>query len=170
MLTSSSVRGVKMLALGKDLLSLGAKGLILDQIETKQRGEYPERIATERGIADRPKGRGMDGHAGHRQVIVPDRVHPHHCEDATHVEQFVRAPQANRAVTLDVQSLELIASLEARTQLRVLPQRFAIGVVDELHQGAVLRHFSPVHVRHGAGKQSADLVCVRAQRWHQNLR
>lgn len=159
----------KDVALAKDSLRLGTKGLILDQVEAQQRGEYPERVAPERGIVDRPKGRGMNGHAGHRQIIIADRVHPQHGKDATHVEQFVRAPQANGAVTLDVQPLEFIVPLEARSKLLVLAQRFAIGVVDELHQSAVLRHFGPVHVRHGAGKQGANLVRVRAQRWHQSL-
>jgi hypothetical protein len=48
---------------------LGAQRLVGDQVQAQQRSEDAEGVGQQCGIADGAEGRGVHGHAGHRQVV-----------------------------------------------------------------------------------------------------
>ena len=94
--------GGKDFAPGKDGLGPLAQGAIFNQLQAQQRGENPKRIARQRGIVDGTKGRGMDRHAGLREIVIADGIHPHDGKHATQRRQFLRCAHADCAVALHV--------------------------------------------------------------------
>ena len=79
---SASARSVKMLlnvVRGEVIYFTGDVG---NQVQAQQRGEDAERVGQQRRIAHGAEGRGVHGHAGHRQVVVAHGLHAHDGEQA----------------------------------------------------------------------------------------
>ena len=151
-------------ALGEDVAArqdgggLGAQRLVGNQVQAQQRGEDAERVGQQRGIADGTEGRGVHGHAGHRQVVVAHGLHAHDGEQAAQHGQLGGRAHADGAVALHAQAGQLATALHPGQQLRLGLQRALVDVGHEFDQRAVLGHFIAVHLGHGAGKARADLV------------
>ncbi|MNP36717.1 hypothetical protein D3C76_1301270 [compost metagenome] len=100
----------------------------------------------------------MHRHAGGCQVVVADRLHAHHREQAAQRRQFLGGADANRAVALLIQALDFAGSAQLRGHRRVAGQHLGVGAGHQFHQGAVQRHFFAVHVRHRPREALADQV------------
>ena len=86
----------------EDRLGPLAQGAIFNQLQAQQRGENPKWIARQRGIVDGTKRRGVDRHAGLREIVIANGIHSHDGKHATERRQFFRCAHANRAVALHV--------------------------------------------------------------------
>ncbi|MCW0417706.1 hypothetical protein NB689_003460 [Xanthomonas sacchari] len=144
--------------LGEDLRRLLAQRRVLDQLQPQQRGEHAEWIARQRRGIQRAERGGVHRHPGYRQVVVADRRHAHHREQAAQRGQFLGGADADRAVPLLVQARAFVVALQLRLQCRVRGQGLRIDLRHQLHQRAVQRHLGAVHVGHGLREQAADSV------------
>lgn len=153
----------------EDARRFGTQRFVFDQLQAQQRGEHAERVLCQRGTGERPERGGVHRHAGHRQVVVADRVHAHHCEQAAQRGQFLHGADADRAMALLVQARALVVALQLRGQRRVLLQHLRVDPLHQFHQRAIQRHFGAVHAGHGLGEQAADHIRRNERGAHQSL-
>lgn len=131
---------------------------VFDQLQAQQRGEYPERTDLQRCFMHGAKRRGMHRYAGRCQVVVTHRLHAHHREQAGEGRQFIGRTDANRPMALQVQALDFAGAGELLQDPRIVLQHVTVGLLHQLHQRAVQRHFLAVHVGHRFGEALADQV------------
>ena len=135
----------KYLANREDLRSLVPQFLIRDQVQPQKRCENAEWIRLERLVTDWTEGSRVDRHAGDRQVIVTDRLHPHDCKETAYRRQFVSGPQADRAMTLVTDPFKLSELAKAFLYLGVGLEIAFVHLFDEVEKRAVGRNFFAVH-------------------------
>ncbi|KAG1246483.1 hypothetical protein G6F68_014620 [Rhizopus microsporus] len=102
-------------------------------------------------------------------VVIADREHAHHREQAAQRRQFLHGAAADRAVALLVQARALVIALQLRGQRRVLLQHLRVDPLHQFHQRAVQRHLGAVHAGHGLGEQAADHIRRNERGAHQSL-
>ena len=100
----------------------------------------------------------MDRHAGHRQIIIADRPHPHDREGAAHHRQFRGGAQPDGAVPLDIEPVEFAARAQFGRQRRAIRQHPPVHVGNDRQQITVQRHLVAIHRRHGVGETGTDRV------------
>ncbi len=143
---------------GQDLRGLLAQPRILDQLQPQQRAEHPERIARQRGGIDRTERSGMHRHPGHGQVVITHREHAHHRKHPAQHRQLGRGADADRAMPLQVNPLQVIGTRQRLRQRRVLCQHAGIDRSNQLHQVTVQRYLGAIHLGHRLGKQAANVI------------
>lgn len=153
----------------KDFRRFGTQRFVFDQLQAQQRGEHAERILRQRRAGERAERGGMHRHARDRQVVVADRVHAHHGEQAAQRGQFLHGADADRAVALFIQACALVVALQLRGQRRILLQHLRVDPLHQFHQRAVQRHFGAVHAGHGLCEQAADHIRRNQRGAHQSL-
>lgn len=153
----------------KDLRRFGTQRFVFDQLQAQQRGEHAERILRQRRAGERAERGGMHRHARDRQVVVADRVHAHHREQAAQRGQFLHGAHADRAMAFFIQARALVVALQLRGQSGVLLQHLRVDPLHQFHQRAVQRHFGAVHAGHGLCEQAADHIRRNQRGAHQSL-
>ncbi|MNV38748.1 hypothetical protein D3C71_1303110 [compost metagenome] len=145
-------------ALGENGSGLLAQRGVLDQLQPQQRGEHAERIARQRLRVARAERGGMHRHAGHREVVVADRVHAHQREQAAQRGQFFGGADPDRTVAFLVQPGAFIGAVQLLGQRRIGGQHGVVDLGHQVDQRAVQRHLGAVHGGHRLGEQAADIV------------
>ena len=74
------------------------------------------------------------------------------------IESSAGSAEPDRAMALFGNAVERIRLLEAPPKHRIGRERCCIHLGHQLHQGAVGRHFGPVHRRHRRRKGGTDIV------------
>ena len=143
---------------GQHLLGECAQFGVVDKLQAQQRGEDPERADLQGLFMHRAKRRGMHRHPGGGEVVVAHRLHAHHGEQARQGRQFGGGADADRAMALQVQALQLAGVSQVPGNGRLSLQHLGVDLGHQLHQVAVQRHLLAVHIRHGPGKSLADQV------------
>jgi len=100
----------------------------------------------------------MHWNSGDRQIVIADRRHSHNREEPAQHRQFVGGSDANRAMALDVESLELVVFRQAPLELRRIDERLSVDVGDERLHCAILRRFGLIHVRNRRGEHRPNRV------------
>ena len=148
----------KDVAARQNVAGLLAQSGVGNQLQAQQRGEYAKRVGQQCGIAHGAKRGGMHGHAGHRQVVVAHGLHAHDGKQAAQGRQFFGGADADGAVALHIQALQLTRALHLGAQAGVGLQGLRIHIGHQLDQTAVLRHLFAVHLGHGTREAGADFV------------
>ena len=79
---------------------------IVDQFQAQQRGEHPERADVQGLLVHRAERGGVHRHTGRAKVVVPNRLHAHHREQAGDGGQFCSGANPDGAMPLVVQALD----------------------------------------------------------------
>ncbi len=145
-------------ALGEDGSGLLTQRDVLDQLQPQQRGEHAERVARQRLRGAWAEGGGMHRHSGHREVVIPHRVHAHQREQAAQRRQFPGSADPDRAMALLVEAGAFVGAVQLFGQRRVGSQHGVVDLGHQVDQRAVQRHFGAVHGGHRLGEQAADIV------------
>lgn len=144
------------IALRQNVLRLSAQLFIGDKVEAQQRGENAERIVFQGCVINRAEGGGVNRNTGRAQIVIADREHAHDREDAAHHGKLGGGAKADCAMAFFRNTVERIGFGQAFMQMAVVGQNLGIHVGDEVHEGAIGRHFFPVHGRHGCRKSGAN--------------
>ena len=99
-LDQSNSRSGEYAAAGEDRLCALPQCWVLNQLQSKQRGEDAKWIARQRLLMRRAKCGRMNRNAGDGQIVVADRIHAHHRERAAHQAKLLRRAETDGAVTL----------------------------------------------------------------------
>ncbi len=104
------------------------------------------------------KSGGVHRNARYRQVIVTDRRHAHHPEQAAQGGQLACSADPDCAVALHGEAFYLAGDLQLMSQSGIFAQNLSIGFRHQLQQIAVQRYLLLVHVRHRVGESGADFI------------
>ena len=97
----------------------------------------------------------MDRHAGGREIVIADRIHAHHREDAAHHRQLARRAEADGAVALLGDAIEIVRGFEPVPEGGLRGEGLGVHARHQLHQRAVGRHSS---------RYIADMAAEKAER------
>ena len=150
--------GGENVAGGQDARGLVPQSRIVDQVEPQQRGEDTERVTAQRRLSHRAEGGRMDRHPGLAEVVIADRIHPHHREQPAQHRQLARRADPDRTMPFQRDAVQLIGFAQLRCQFPVLRQHLGIGLGDQRQQRAIGRHLVAIHGRHCGRETGTDFV------------
>ncbi|CSS44807.1 Uncharacterised protein [Shigella sonnei] len=80
-----------------------------------------------------------------REIVIAHRVHPHNGKHPPKSSKLLCSPNANRPMTFNIQSRQLVCIYHFFVQLRIVFQHSQIHISYQFQQRAILRNFLLVH-------------------------